>query len=280
MKRSRALVALVLGGLVLGGSVMAGMAVKALSELPGTALEKGSVLELPGGVLAVAGDGFEVVVSSSSAQVFPAVTVEGEGFRRDSRARPGTLGLKLQPARPGQASDSVLRVRTPQRGSLTLTLVGKGRLVLDGADLAELRVGGVSSPLQVRVPGDGGAVEHMEFSHITGGLVMEGLGNLGVENILIDSITGDYTLDFAGPAVGRCAVVVRAAVGNGVLRIPETRSAEVALGTVIGNVVPGGFTATGSGTWTTERGTAEGGGGLRIDMYSVVGQIQLVEVQQ
>jgi len=280
MKRSRALVALVLGALVLGGSVMAGMAVKALSERPGTVLEKGSVLELPGGVLAVAGDGFEVVVSSSSAQISPAVTVEGEGFRRDSRARPGTLGLKLQPARPVQASDSVLRVRTPQRGSLTLTLVGKGRLVLDGANLAELRVGGVSSPLQVWVPGDGGAVEHLEFSHITGGLVMEGMGNLGVENILIDSITGDYTLDFVGPAVGRCAVVVRAAVGNGVLRIPETRSAEVALGTVIGNVVPCGFTATGRGTWTTERGTAEGGGGLRIDMNSVVGQIQLVEVQQ
>lgn len=280
MKCSRTLVALVAGGLVLSGAVAAGMAVKALSQRPGAALEKGSVLELPGGALAVAGDGFEVVVSSSSAQVSPAVTVEGEGFRRDSRARPGTVGLELQPARPGQPGGSLLRIQTPQRGSLTLTLVGKGRLVLEGADLAELHVGGVSSPLQVQVPEDGGSVEHMEFSHITGGLVAEGLGNLGVESILIDSMTGDYTLDFAGPAAGSCTVVVRAAVGSGVLRIPETRSAEVVVGTVIGNVLPGSFTATGSGTWTTAAGTAEGGGRLRIDMNSVVGQIQLVEVQQ
>jgi len=280
VSRSRLLVALLVGGLVLGGSVAAAMAVKALSERPDAALEIGSVLELPGGVLAVTGDGFEAVVSSSSEQASPTVTVEGEGFRRDPRAQAGTLGLELQSTRSDQAAGAVLRIRTPQHGSLTLTLVGRGKLVLDGADLAELRVGGVARPLQVQVPGDGGAVQHMELSHVTGGLVTEGLGNLELESMLVDSITGDYTLDFSGPASGSCAVVVRAAVGNGVVRIPQARSAEAVVGTVIGTVLPGSFTAAGSGTWATARGLAEGRGRLRIDMNSLVGQIQLVEVQQ
>ena len=280
MKPPHLLVALVVGGLVLGGSVAAGLVVGALSTRSNATLEMGTVLELPGSRLAVAGDGFEVVVSSSSEQLPPTVTIDGEGFRRDQRAQAGTLGLELQSSRSGQAAGPVLRIRTPERGSLTLTLVGKGRLVLDGVNLAELHVGSVSSPLRVQVPGGGGVVEHMEFSRITGGLVTDGLGNLGVESILIDSITGDYTLDFSGPAAGSCAVVVRAAVGSGLLQIPETRPAEVVVGTVIGTVLPGGFTARDRGTWTTEGGLAEGGRRLRIDMNSVVGQIQLVEVQQ
>ncbi|HWQ21479.1 MAG TPA: hypothetical protein VN478_01980 [Clostridia bacterium] len=281
--RRHVLVALLVVGMILAGSVVVTLVTRNGGFRPAPALAEGAILEVPGGSassISVVGDNLEITVSTSSAVTSPSIVVGSEGFRQDFRAKAGTFGLRLGGLSASQTGVRRLTVVVPENGTLTLTLVGEARLVMDQARLKELRLAGASSALELDASESGSIVDLVQIENVTGGFSTTHLGNLDMADLVIGDITGTYDLDFSGSLNRHCDVSLHTAVGNGIVRIPSKPGAQLSVGSVLGNVLSSGFVA---GTGKSFVNTAAAGGAdrqlvVRID--SAIGQIQLVEVQQ
>lgn len=281
--RRRVLVAALVVSLIVVGSVIVTLVTRN-GGLGGTPiLAAGTILELPEGSsadIAIVGHNLEVVVGTSPSVVSASIVLDSDGFRRDPRARNSTYGLRLDSGHANQEGIKRLTVVVPENGRLTLTLVGEARLVLDQAQLKELRLAGASSALSLDASEPGSIIDVVQIENVTGGFSTIHLGNLDMSNLVIGDVTGNYDLDLSGSVARHCGVSLRTAVGNGTVRIPSKPGAQVSVGSVLGKVLSSGFVAEGSKSFlnTSAAGGADRQLIVRID--SAIGQIQLVEVQQ
>src|SRR5664280_1622908 len=150
--RRRILVASLVVILMVIGSVVVTIVTRngGFRALP--AFTEGTILEVPGGSasnISVVGDDLEVVVGTSSTVTSANIVLGNQGFRQDFRAKTGTYGLYFDSVPGVQVGIRRLTVVVPENGTLTLTLVGEARLVLDQAQLKELRLAGASSALEL-----------------------------------------------------------------------------------------------------------------------------------
>lgn len=281
--RRRTLVAVLVMSLIVVGSVVVAMVTRNGGFRAAPAFVEGAILKIPGGSanrISVVGDDIEVVVGTSPAVTSASIVLGSAGFYRDFRAKTGTYGLCLDSAPAVQAGVKRLTVVVPENGTLTLTLVGKARLVLEQAQLKELRLAGVSSALELDASGSGSIIDLVQIENVTGGFSTTRLGNLNMADLVISNITGRYDLDFSGSLDRHCDVSLHTAVGNGTVRIPRKPGARISVGRVLGNVLSSGFVTEGRTSFLNA--SAAGGSDrqlvMRID--SAIGQIQLVEVQQ
>lgn len=136
--RRRVLVAVLVVSLIVAGSAVVTLVTRNGGFRAAPALAQGTILEVeggPAGRISVAGDNIEVVVGSSPSLTSASIVVGSEGFHRDFRAQAGTLGLRLDKAPDLQTGARRLTIVVPENGTLTLTLVGAARVVLDQARL-------------------------------------------------------------------------------------------------------------------------------------------------
>lgn len=247
------------------------------------AFAEGTILEVPGGsasTISITGDSLEVVVATSPAVTSGSIVLGSEGFHRDFRAKDGTYGLRLDGLSSAQAGVRRLTVVVPENGTLTLTLVGEARVVLDQARLKELRLAGASSALHLDASESGSIIELVEIENVTGGFSTAHLGNLDMTDLVIGNITGSYDLDFSGSLNRHCDVTLHTAVGNGIVRIPSKPGARLSVGSVLGNVLSSGFVAEGSKSYLNASAASGADRQLVMRIDSAIGQIQLMEVQQ
>jgi len=281
--RRRVLVAILVVGLVVAGSVVVTVVTRNGGFETVPAFAEGTVLEVPGGSasrISIVGDNLEVIVSTSPSATSGSITLGSEGFYRDSRAKSGICGLRLDGLSALQTAVKRLTVVVPENGTLTLTLVGEARLVLDQARLKELRLAGASSALQLDASEPGSIVDLVQIENVTGGFSTTHLGNLDMADLVIDNITGSYDLDFSGSLGRHCDVSLHTAVGNGTVRIPSKPGAQLSVGSVLGKVLSSGFVAQGSKSFVNAAAAGGADWQLVVRIDSAIGQIQLVEVQQ
>src|SRR5450756_3029219 len=136
--RRRILVAALVVILMIVGSAVVTVVTRngGLRAVP--AYAEGTILALPGGSasnISVVGDNLEVVVSTSPTVTSASIVLGSQGFRQDFRAKTGTYGLYFDSVPGVQVGIRRLTVVVPENGTLTLTLVGEARLVLDQAQL-------------------------------------------------------------------------------------------------------------------------------------------------
>jgi hypothetical protein len=247
------------------------------------AFAEGTILEVPGGSassISVVGDNLEVVVGTSSTVTSASIVLSSQGFRQDFRAKIGTYGLYIDSVPGVQAGVKRLTVVVPENGMLTLTLVGKARLVLDQARLKEFHLAGASSALQLDASESGSIIDLVQIENITGGLSTKHLGNLDMADLVIGNIVGRYDLDFSGSLDRHCDVSLHTAVGNGTVRIPSKPGAQLSIGSVLGKVLSSGFVAEGSKSFLNASAAGGADRQLVVQVDNAIGQIQLVEVQQ
>jgi hypothetical protein len=281
--RRRVLVAVLVVSLIVVGSAVVTVVTQngGLRAVP--AFAEGAILEVPGGSasrISVVGDNLEVVVGTSPAVTSASIVLGSEGFRRDFRAKTGTYGLRLDSVPGVQAGVKRMRVVVPENGTLTLTVVGEARLVLDQARLKELHLAGASSALQLDATESGSIIDLVQIENVTGGFSTTRLGNLDMADLVIGNITGSYDLDFSGSLRRHCDVSLHAAVGNGTVRIPRKPGAQLSIGSVLGKVLSSGFVAEGSKSFVNASAASGVDRQLVVRIDNAIGQIRLVEVQQ
>jgi hypothetical protein len=168
----------------------------------------------------------------------------------------------------------------PENGTLTLTLVGEARLVLDQARLKELRLAGASSALELDATEPGSIIDLVQIENVTGSFSATRLGNLDMADLVIGNIVGRYDLDFSGSLGRHCDVSLHTAVGNGTLRIPGKPGAQLSIGSILGKVLSSGFVAEDSKSFLNASAASGADRQLVVRIDNAIGQIQLVEVQQ
>jgi hypothetical protein len=208
------------------------------------------------------------------------IVLGSDGFHRDFRAKTGTYGLRLDSVSSVQAGVKRLTVVVPENGTLTLTLVGEAQLILDQAQLKELRLAGASSALELDASESGSIIDLVQIENITGGFSTVRLGNLDMADLVIGNITGSYDLDLSGSLGRHCDVSLHTAVGNGTVRIPTKPGAQLSVGNVLGSVLSSGFVAEGGKSFLNAAAAGGADWQLVVRIDSAIGQIQLVEVQQ
>jgi hypothetical protein len=281
--RKRVLVATLVVSLIVVGSAVVTLVTRNGGFRVVPTFAEGTILEVPGGSasrISIVGDNLEVVVGTSPAVTSASIVLGSDGFHRDFRAKTGTYGLRLGSVSSVQAGVKRLTVVVPENGTLTLTLVGEARLILDQARLKELRLAGASSALELDASESGSIIDLVQIENITGGFSTARLGNLDMADLVIGNITGSYDLDFSGSLGRHCDVSLHTAVGNGTVRIPTKPGARLSIGSVLGNVLSSGFVAEGSKSFLNAAAAGGADWQLVVHIDSAIGQIQLVEVQQ
>jgi hypothetical protein len=281
--RKRVLVAALVVSLIVVGSAVVTLVTRNGGFMVIPAFAEGTVLEVPGGSasrISIVGDNLEVVVGTSPAVTSASIVLGSDGFHRDFRAKTGTYGLRLDSVSSVQAGVKRLTVIVPENGTLTLTLVGEARLILDQARLKELRLAGASSALELDASESGSIIDLVQIENITGGFSTARLGNLDMADLVIGNITGSYDLDLSGSLGRHCDVSLHTAVGNGTVRIPTKPGAQLSIGSVLGNVLSSGFVDEGSKSFLNAAAAGGADWQLIVRIDSAIGQIQLVEVQQ
>jgi hypothetical protein len=281
--RRRVLVAILVVSVIVVGSAVVALVTRNGGFRIIPAFAEGTILEVPGGpasTISIVGDNLEVVVATSPAVTSGSIVLGSDGFHRDFRAKDGTYGLRLDGLSSAQAGVRRLTVVVPENGTLTLTLVGEARVVLDQARLKELRLAGASSALHLDASESGSIIDLVEIENVTGGFSTAHLGNLDMTDLVIGNITGSYDLDFSGSLNRHCDVALHTAVGNGIVRIPSKPGARLSVGSVLGNVLSSGFVAEGSKSFLNASAASGADWQLVVHIDSAIGQIQLVEVQQ
>jgi hypothetical protein len=281
--RRRVLVAALVVSLIVAGSGVVTLVTRNGGLRANPAFAEGTILELPSGSaskISVVGDNIEVVVGTSSTVTSASIVLGSEGFHRDFRAKTGTYGLYFDSVPGVQAGVKRLTVVVPENGTLTLTLVGEARLVLDQARLKELRLAGASSALQLDATKSGSIIDLVQIENVTGGFSATRLGNLDMADLVIGNIVGSYDLDFSGSLGRHCDVSLHTAVGNGTLCIPRKPGAQLSIGSVLGKVMSSGFVAEGSKSFLNASAASGADRQLVVRIDNAIGQIQLVEVQQ
>lgn len=281
--RRRILVAALVVILMIVGSAVVTVVTRngGLRAVP--AYAEGTILALPGGSasnISVVGDNLEVVVSTSPTVTSASIVLGSQGFRQDFRAKTGTYGLYFDSVPGVQVGIRRLTVVVPENGTLTLTLVGEARLVLDQAQLKELRLAGASSALELDATESGSIIDLVQIENVTGGFSTIRLGNLDMADLVIGNIVGRYDVDFSGSLGRHCDVSLHAAVGNGTVRIPRKPGAQLSIGSVLGKVLSSGFVAEGSKSFLNTSAASGADRQLVVRIDNAIGQIQLVEVQQ
>jgi len=281
--RRRALIAVLVVSLMIVGSTVVTLVTRNGGFMVVPAFAEGTVLEVAGGSasrISIVGDNLEVVVGTSPAVTSASIVLGSHGFHRDVRAKTGTFGLRLDSVSSVQEGVKRVTVVVPENGTLTLTLVGEARLILDQARLKELRLAGASSALELDASESGSIIDLVQIENVTGDFSTVLLGNLDMADLVIGNITGSYDLDLSGSLGRHCGVSLHTAVGNGTVRIPSRPGAQLSIGSVLGSVLSSGFAAEEGKSFlnTTAAGGADWQLIVRID--SAIGQIQLVEVQQ
>jgi len=281
--RRRVLVAALVVSLIIVGSAVVTVVTRngGLRAVP--AYAEGTVLALPGASassISVVGDNLEVVVGTSPTVTSASIVLGSEGFRQDFRAKTGTYGLCLDSIPVVQEGVKRLTVVVPENGTLTLTLVGEARLILDQARLKEIRLAGASSALELDATKSGSIIDLVQIENVTGGFLATRLGNLDMVDLVMGNITGSYDLDFSGSLGRHCDVILHTAVGNGTLRIPRKPGAQLSIGSVLGKVLSSGFVAEGSKSFLNASAASGADRQLVVHIDNAIGQIQLVEVRQ
>jgi len=281
--RRRVLVAALVVSLIIVGSAVVTAVTRngGLRAVP--AYAEGTVLALPGASassISVVGDNLEVVVGTSPTVTSASIVLGSEGFRQDFRAKTGTYGLCLDSIPVVQEGVKRLTVVVPENGTLTLTLVGEARLILDQARLKEIRLAGASSALELDATKSGSIIDLVQIENVTGGFLATRLGNLDMVDLVMGNITGSYDLDFSGSLGRHCDVILHTAVGNGTLRIPRKPGAQLSIGSVLGKVLSSGFVAEGSKSFLNASAASGADRQLVVHIDNAIGQIQLVEVRQ
>lgn len=281
--RRRVLVAALVVSLIIVGSAVVTVVTRngGLRAVP--AYAEGTVLALPGASassISVVGDNLEVVVGTSPTVTSASIVLGSEGFRQDFRAKTGTYGLCLDSIPGVQEGVKRLTVVVPENGTLTLTLVGEARLILDQARLKEIRLAGASSALELDATKSGSIIDLVQIENVTGGFLATRLGNLDMVDLVMSNITGSYDLDFSGSLGRHCDVILHTAVGNGTLRIPRKPGAQLSIGSVLGKVLSSGFVAEGSKSFLNASAASGADRQLVVHIDNAIGQIQLVEVRQ
>ncbi|MHB8106664.1 MAG: hypothetical protein ACYDH4_04450 [Candidatus Cryosericum sp.] len=247
------------------------------------ALAEGTTLKAPGGSsssISVVGDDLEIVVGTSPVATSASIVLGSQGFRQDFRAKSGTYGLYFDGVPGVQTGVERLTVVVPEDGILTLTLVGKARLILDQARLKEFHLAGASSALQLDASESGSIIDLVQIENVTGGLSTSRLGNLDMADLVIGNIVGRYDLDLSGSLNRHCDVSLGTAVGNGTVRIPSKPGAQLSIGSVLGKVLSSEFAAEGGKSFLNASAAAGADLQLVVHIDNAIGQIQLVEVQQ
>jgi len=281
--RKRVLVAALVVSLIVVGSAVVTLVTRNGGFMVIPAFAEGTVLELPGGSasrISIVGDNLEIVVGTSPAVTSASIVLGSDGFHRDFRAKTGTYGLRLDSVSSVQAGVKRLTVVVPENGTLTLTLVGEAQLILDQAQLKELRLAGASSALELDASESGSIIDLVQIENITGGFSTVRLGNLDMADLVIGNITGSYDLDLSGSLGRHCDVSLHTAVGNGTVRIPTKPGAQLSVGNVLGSVLSSGFVAEGGKSFLNAAAAGGADWQLVVRIDSAIGQIQLVEVQQ
>jgi len=281
--RRRVLVAALVVSLIIVGSAVVTAVTRngGLRAVP--AYAEGTVLTLPSASassISVVGDNLEVVVGTSPTVTSASIVLGSEGFRQDFRAKTGTYGLCLDSIPVVQEGVKRLTVVVPENGTLTLTLVGEARLILDQARLKEIRLAGASSALELDATKSGSIIDLVQIENVTGGFLATRLGNLDMVDLVMGNITGSYDLDFSGSLGRHCDVILHTAVGNGTLRIPRKPGAQLSIGSVLGKVLSSGFVAEGSKSFLNASAASGADRQLVVHIDNAIGQIQLVEVRQ
>jgi len=164
--RKRVLVAALVVSLIVVGSTVVALVTRNGGFMVVPAFAEGTVLEVAGGSasrISIVGDNLEVVVGTSPALTSASIVLGSDGFHRDFRAKTGTFGLRLDSASSVQAGVKRLTVVVPESGTLTLTLVGEARLILDQARLKELRLAGASSALELDASESGSIIDLVQI---------------------------------------------------------------------------------------------------------------------
>ncbi|MCX6085872.1 MAG: hypothetical protein NTX94_05510 [Caldiserica bacterium] len=281
--RRRVLVAVLVVSLIVAGSAVVTLVTRNGGFRAAPALAQGTILEVeggPAGRISVAGDNIEVVVGSSPSLTSASIVVGSEGFHRDFRAQAGTLGLRLDKAPDLQTGARRLTIVVPENGTLTLTLVGAARVVLDQARLGGLFLAGASSAFELDASEPGSIIDLVRIENVTGGFSAIRLGNLDMADLVIGNITGSYDLDLSGSLDRHCDVSLRTAVGNGTVRVPSNPGVQLSIGSVLGRVLSSGFVAKDSKSFLNTSAAGGADRQLIVNIDSAIGQIRLVEVQQ
>jgi hypothetical protein len=215
--RRRVLVAALVVSLIIVGSAVVTVVTRngGLRAVP--AYAEGTVLALPGASassISVVGDNLEVVVGTSPTVTSASIVLGSEGFRQDFRAKTGTYGLCLDSIPVVQEGVKRLTVVVPENGTLTLTLVGEARLILDQARLKEIRLAGASSALELDATKSGSIIDLVQIENVTGGFLATRLGNLDMVDLVMGNITGSYDLDFSGSLGRHCDVILPWGTGH------------------------------------------------------------------
>jgi hypothetical protein len=281
--RRRILVAALVVILMIVGSAVVTVVTRngGFSAVP--AYAEGTILAVPGGSasnISVVGDNLDIVVSTSSTVTSASIVLGSQGFRQDFRAKTGTYGLYFDSVPGVHVGSRRLTVVVPENGTLMLTLVGEARLILDQAQLKELRLAGASSALELDATESGSIIDLVQIENVTGGFSATRLGNLDMADLVIGNIVGRYDLDFSGSLDRHCDVSLHTAVGNGTLRIPNKPGAQLSIGSVLGKVLSSGFVAEGSKSFLNASAASGTDRRLVVHIDNAIGQIQLVEVQQ
>ncbi|MHB8071154.1 MAG: hypothetical protein ACYDHF_04260 [Candidatus Cryosericum sp.] len=281
--RRRLLVTILVGGLILAGSVFVTLVTRNGGLRPSPVFASGTVVELSSastGKISIVADNVEVVVGTSPDVTTTSILVGSEGFRRDYRATVGTYGLRFDSISSAETGVKRLTVVVPENGTLTLTLVGDARVVLDQAHLKKLQLAGASSALEVDASESGSIVDTVEIDNVTGGFTATRLGNLDMTSLIIGNITGTYDVDLSGSLGRHCDASLRTAVGNGTLRIPDKPGVQLSVVSVLGRVMSSGFVTEGERSFLNSSAAGGADRQLLVTIGSAVGQVQLVEVQQ
>lgn len=282
-KNRRALTAFVIGLLILAGSVIVNIVARNGGIVAGESYTAGTVLEVPGGSsvkMSVTGDNLEITVGTSPSLSSGKILVESDGFRKDTRAKIGTYGLRAAVGSSGEGGACRLTVVVPDNGTLTLTLVGDAHLVLDETRLKELVLAGVSSTLEMDASDPGSVIDDVRIQSVTGGFSGQRLGNLDMERLTVGSITGTYDLDLSGSLRRHCDISLQRIVGNGTVRISGTPGARLTVRNIVGGIVSSGLTDDGQKTFLNSSAASGAERQVILEIGSVVGQIKLVEAQQ
>jgi len=205
-RRRRIIVAVAVGSLIVAGSVAVGVLASG-GLVFGPSYAPGTSIEVPGGPtssISVTGDHLEIVLETSAGADTATIVVGSDGFRRDGRGSAGTVGLRLDTASALQTQPRNLTLLIPERGTLILTIVGGGQLVMDRVWLKELRLTGVSSSLELDASKPGSMVDLVQIESAMGGLSAVRLGNLNMAELVIGNITGRYDLDLSGSLNRQC----------------------------------------------------------------------------
>ncbi len=282
-RNRRALTAIVIGLLILAGSVIVSIVSRNGGIDAGESYTAGTVLELPGGSsvrMSVTGGSLEITVGTSPSLSSGRILVESDGFRKDTRAKVGTYGLRAAVGSSREGNTRRLTVVVPDNSALTLTLVGDAHLVLNEARLRELVLAGVSSTLEMDASDPGSVIDDVRVQSVTGDFSAQRLGNLDMERLTVGSMTGTYDLDLSGSLRRHCDISLQRIVGNGTVRIPGTPGTRLTVRNIVGEIVPSGLTDDGQKTFLNS--SAAGGAERQVilEIGSVVGQIKLVEAQQ